>query len=128
VLVGSSMGRLMAALSPASSTLAETSNVAGLCHHFAAAPDFTEDLMPRPSGPRSSCQIPETGLRQPSAISERPYVDTRAIARRWPVTKSVLTNPRSGYPGRLIHRPPPTGRSLGTQSRKAMHALNSSEL
>lgn len=75
VLIGSSMGAWMAVLA----ALARPEKVVGLMG-IAAAPDFTEDLVPRRLTAGETDRLWREGrIERPSAYSEQPDVLTRAL-------------------------------------------------
>ncbi len=128
VLVGSSMGGWMAALIARNLSQSGGKQRATGLVTIAAAPDFTEDLMPARLGPEVMAQIAETGIYEaPSAYSERPYVITRALLEDGR-ENLVLTKPLDlDIPARLIHGTADPDVPW-TQSEKLMHALNSSDV
>lgn len=128
VLVGSSMGGWMAVL--IARELAQTGErqrAAGLVT-IAAAPDFTEDLIPARLGPDVMVRIAETGFCEtPSKYSDAPYIITRALLEDGR-KHLVLTKPLDlDIPVRLIHGTADPDVPW-TQSEKLMHALNSGDV
>lgn len=128
ILVGSSMGGWMAAL--IGRELGQNGpgqRIAGLVT-IAAAPDFTEDLMPARLGPDVLAQIQKTGFYEaPSEYSEKPYIITRVLLEDGR-NNLVLTAPlQLDIPARLIHGT--ADRDVPwTQSEKLMNALTSTDV
>lgn len=128
ILVGSSMGGWMAAL--IGRELGQSGpgqRISGLVT-VAAAPDFTEDLMPARLGKDVLAQIEDTGFYEaPSEYSERPYIITRALLEDGR-DNLVLTVPLDlDIPARLIHGTADIDVPW-TQSEKLMNALSSTDV
>jgi pimeloyl-ACP methyl ester carboxylesterase len=128
VLIGSSMGGWVATL--AARALARAGGpleVAGLIT-IAAAPDFTEDLLPGRLGPEAMACIERQGyFEAPSAYSDDPYVITKALlddGRNHLVLREPLA---LDMPVRLLHGTADADVPW-TRSQKLMAALTSEDV